>query len=221
MKDNLKYKENQITKEKSMSVTASLFIEIEKHLLQDEKPSQHLQQLLDQGALEEYPLTMLSRMQQTEQSPKYHAEGNVWIHTMMVLDEAAAVKSQSSDARVFMWAALLHDIGKPDTTKLRHGRITAYDHDRVGTALAREFLQYYDCDTDFIEKVVDLVRWHMQILYVVKDLPFAQTKAMQKHGHIEEIALLGKCDRLGRLGVQREVEENNIAEFLRKVQDSD
>jgi putative nucleotidyltransferase with HDIG domain len=40
-----------------------------------------------------------------------------------------------------MWAALLHDIGKPDTTKQYKGRITSYDHDKAGALIARKFYQ--------------------------------------------------------------------------------
>lgn len=59
---------------------------------------------------------MLHRLKGTEQSLLHHPEGDVWNHTLLVVDEAANVKNKSTDAAVFMWAALLHDIGKPDTT---------------------------------------------------------------------------------------------------------
>jgi putative nucleotidyltransferase with HDIG domain len=49
---------------------------------------------------------------------------------LLVVDEAAKRKAYSTDQRVFMWAALLHDIGKPASTRLRKGRITAYNHDK-------------------------------------------------------------------------------------------
>ena len=203
-----------------MKQDLSIFAEIQSHLIQDEMPSQYFNQIIQEGCLQDYPLKMLSRMQQTSQSAKHHPEGNVWNHTMLVVDEAAKRKEQSKDAVALMWAALLHDIGKPDTTRKRKGRITAYDHDRRGAVLAGDFLQHYSCKEAFIQKVVALVRWHMQILYVVKDLPFADIPAMQKESDIEEIALLGLCDRLGRLQVNQALEENNIAVFLNKVRNT-
>jgi len=148
---------------------------------------------------------------------------NVWNHTMLVIDEAAKVKSKSSDSRAFMWAALLHDIGKPDTTRIRKGKITSYEHDKLGAKMSKEFLEQFksnvenNVDDKFIEKVASLVRWHMQILFVVKSLPFADINRMKEQAPVCDIALLGLCDRLGRTGANRE-EEENIRIFLEKTQ---
>jgi putative nucleotidyltransferase with HDIG domain len=85
---------------------------------------------------------------------------------MLVVDQAAGLKQYSTDSRVFMWAALLHDIGKPLVTKRHRGKITAYNHDREGAELTRRFLRPLTEEEDFIERVAWLVRYHMQILYV-------------------------------------------------------
>jgi len=198
-------------------MTLQIFNDITEHLLNDERPSKYLNKLLIEGRLTEYPLNMLMELEKTEQSPKYHAEGNVWIHTMMVVDEAAAVKEKSRNPAVFMWAALLHDIGKPETTSMNNGRITAYNHDIAGARLAEDFLRYYNCTEDFIENVTALVRWHMQILYIVRGRPNANLEKMKEEADLEEIALLGYCDRMGRLGIDRELEQENIRLFLQKA----
>ncbi len=135
---------------------------------------------------------------------------------MLVVDEAAKRRNHSNDARAFMWAALLHDIGKPATTKTRKGKITSYDHDKVGARLARDFLSLFTGDHPFIDRVCSLILFHMHILYVVRDLPYGDAKAMKAQGDIGEIALLGLCDRLGRLGMDRAAEEKNIDLFLKK-----
>lgn len=106
----------------------------------------------------------------TPQSPLYHPEGSVWNHTMMVLDNAAVLKTKSRDSRAFMWAALLHDIGKTPTTKIKHGKITSYDHDVSGAELAVRFLSELTDEENHIEKVTRLVRWHMQSLYITNGL---------------------------------------------------
>lgn len=152
----------------------------------------------------------------TPQSPVHHPEGNVWNHTLMVVDRAAALKTFSAFPRIFMWAALLHDVGKPDTTKKRQGRITAYDHDRVGADLARTLLQQVTNETDFLEAVVSLVRYHMQPLYVVKNLPFQDITGMKSHTSVAEVALLSYCDRLGRGSVDPRTEAQAITTFLKK-----
>jgi len=159
---------------------------------------------------------MLYKLKETEQSPIYHPEGNAWNHTMLVVDEAAKLRNKSRDERVFMWAALLHDIGKAETTKNKKGKITAYNHETVGADLCVKFLQEFTTDDTFIQKVKGLVRWHMQILHVVKDMPFADIKSMKEEKDIREVALLGFCDRMGRTNVDTIKEKNNIIMFLEK-----
>ena len=97
-----------------------------------------------------------------------------------------------------MAAALLHDLGKIPTTKLRHGRLTAYDHDKAGEKLAREFLRCCTDDEGFLARVCALVRWHMQVMFVAHNLPFADIRGMLHSVSPHEIALLAYCDRLGR-----------------------
>jgi putative nucleotidyltransferase with HDIG domain len=135
---------------------------------------------------------------------------------MLVVDEAAKLRNKSRDERVFMWAALLHDIGKAETTKNKKGKITAYNHETVGADLCVKFLQEFTTDDTFIQKVKGLVRWHMQILHVVKDMPFADIKSMKEETDIREVALLGFCDRMGRTNVDTIKEKNNIIMFLEK-----
>ena len=196
-----------------MTDNNELFNTIEYHLINDDKPSQFINTLSETEEFLKYPMTMLEKLKST-----YHPEGNVWNHTMLVLDNAAKVKNKSSDIKVFMWAALLHDVGKADTTKVRRGRITSYDHDKVGAKLSEKFLNQFTNDSKFIKKVSSLVRWHMQILFVVKDMPFADIKSMKSQTSVKDVALLGLCDRLGRLTdeKQKEVEEENVRNFLIK-----
>lgn len=193
-----------------------VFDDIMHHLLEDELPSLYLNKLSKDNIFKQTPFSMLLRLKDTMQSPKYHAEGNAWNHTLLVVDEAAKVRNLSKDKVVFMCAALLHDIGKPDTTRYQKNRYTAYNHDVVGAKLADDFLNYFHCDKEFIKQVVLLIRWHMHILYVLKEMSFSNIEEMKKQVDIEELALLGLCDRLGRKNVNRIQEEENIRLFLEK-----
>lgn len=189
-----------------MSITSEklkLFKKIDKHLSEDVKPSIYLNKVSSNSLFSEYPFSILYRLKTIEQSPKHHPEGNVWNHTMLVVDNAAENKMKSSNSYVFMWAALLHDVGKAVSTKIRKGRITSYDHDKLGAVIAKEFLQVFFNDNEFIKKVCSLVRWHMQILFVIKSLPFANVEKMREQCNIYDVALLGLCDRLGRLGIDK------------------
>ncbi len=196
------------------------FDEFHTHLMEDEKPSLYFKALEESGLFSSgYPFTLLSALKQTEQNPTHHPEGNVWNHTLLVVDNAALVRDQSEDREVFMWSALLHDIGKPPTTRLRKGKITSYDHDKAGERLSAEFLSAFTQDESFILKVSKMVRWHMQVLMVIKGLPFANIKAMVREVPLHEIALLGMCDRLGRGEITQQMiddEKKHMKHFLEK-----
>ena len=192
----------------------SIYPEIEQHLMHDEMPSVYLNSIYDM--LSQYPFDMLHRLRHTEQSPQHHPEGNVWNHTLLVVDEAAKVRQLSRDPYVFVWAALLHDIGKPATTRIRKGKITAYDHDKAGAELSKEFLQQFSDDGGFIQKVSDLIRYHMQMLFVLNNLPYSDIRGMKRHTDMQEVALLCYCDRMGRTNSDRNKEETNMRLFLDK-----
>lgn len=199
-----------------------IFNNFEYHLLKDEKPSKYFINEMEKGLyFDQCPFCMLKKLKDTPQSTEHHPEGNVWNHTMLVVDEAALHKDKSEDKRVFMWAALLHDIGKAPTTRVKKGRIIAYDHDKIGEEMAIDFLKTLTDEEEFIKKVSKLVKWHMQILFVVKGLPFAELSRMMKQVSYKEIALLGLCDRLGRGELTDEKiqqEKDTIKRFIEKCE---
>jgi len=187
------------------------FGDFDRHLCEDAKPSEYFSALIGAGSFpREYPFDMLLKLKDVPQSPVYHPEGSVFKHTMMVVDNAARIRGFSKSPRSLMWAAMLHDLGKIPATKVRKGRITAYDHDVEGEKLARDFLRACVKDTALTEEVCALVRWHMQALYVEKNLPFADTGKMKTQADAREVALLSLCDRLGRGGLDRKGAENEI-----------
>jgi putative nucleotidyltransferase with HDIG domain len=196
---------------------ANLFDEITMHLLEDEAPSAYFNWLSKEPQFMEYPLILLQKLKETEQSLKYHPEGSVWNHTMLVVDETAKIRNQSKDKKALMWAALLHDIGKPDTTRRRRDKITAYDHDAVGARLSYRFLLDFTKDVAFIRKVCALVRYHMHMLYIMKNLPYADRNGLFREVDIQEVAMLSKCDRMGRAGVDREKEEKEYQAYITKL----
>ena len=116
-------------------------------------------------------------------------------------------------------AGLLHDIGKPSTTKIRKGRITSYAHDLEGAELALAFLSDLTDETKLAEKTMWLVRFHMQLLFVTRDMPFQDIPGMRAHTYIPEVALLSYCDRLGRIGADSAAERRNLIAFLEKCQE--
>lgn len=192
-----------------------LYKDVNAHLITDSIPSIYLSNAIKKPEFQKPPFHLLYQLKFTEQSPIHHPEGNVWNHTLLVVDEAAKRKNLCRDPAVFMWASLLHDIGKPSTTENKNGKITSYNHDKIGANLAHDFLSGFTKDQFFIESVCSFIEFHMHILYVVKKLPYANIPEMLKKTDINEIALLGLCDRLGRKGASPKEEENTIRHFVK------
>ncbi|WP_139905265.1 HD domain-containing protein [Clostridium thermarum] len=200
-------------------MTIDYFHEITSHLVNDERPSVYLNDISKEALFKGQPFKMLSDLKETPQNPVHHPEGSVWNHTMMVVDEAAKRRNRSEFKEAFMWAALLHDIGKAPTTKLRKGRITSYDHDKIGRELAERFLYKLTNDDEFIKQVAAIVRWHMQPLFIAKELPFSDIEGMLSEVSLHEISLFSICDRLGRgnMTPEKAEEEKKSVEYFTKV----
>lgn len=175
-----------------------LFLKVDDILQNSDKPSIEIKKLIDEGEFNQKPFIKIKNLEDIEQNLVHHPEGNVLNHTLLVIDKASEYKEQSKDKRVFMWAALLHDLGKLTTTKERKGKITAYGHDLQGEILARQFLNQVTDDDNFINNVCVLVKYHMQPLFYDKKLPYFKEKEIIKDSDYEEISLLSLADRLGR-----------------------
>ena len=194
----------------------SLFNDLDYHLMNDAAPSVYLNGI-ERPEFFEYPFSMLSGLRDVPQSPTHHPEGSVWNHTMLVLDLAAEKKAQAGDARVFMWAALLHDIGKAVKTKVHRGKITSPGHAKAGARMARNFLSGFSDDIRLIRKVTPFVRWHMEVLNFEKDNNSVDFNAIT--ADIDDLALLCLCDRLGRIGADLQNVEEIVNSFLRRAKE--
>ncbi len=103
------------------------------------------------------------------QDPEWHPEGKVGIHTMLVLDAAAAIADRDSldgdERAVLLFSALTHDFAKAGTTALRERngvlRWTAHGHEAAGGPLARAFLERIGIKPSIVEQVVPLVENHL------------------------------------------------------------
>jgi len=181
--------------------------ELRKLLLLAPQPSLGLSYMQETGILERrHP--MLFKLVGCEQSPLNHPEGDVWQHTLQVVDICASLKNQSQDPEVLMFAALLHDLGKPVTTCIRKGKITAYGHDLEGEKLARIFLNQLNASKNLIAGVEKLVREHMHPVLLYKTREQVSGKAIRKlvnRVNVRELLLLAEADFKGR-GKERDFE---------------
>ena len=99
----------------------------------------------------------LAPLADTVQPPEFHAEGDVAIHTRL------AIETCPSDCDPdLLWVALLHDIGKPATTKQNEdGRITAYGHAKLGTEMAGDILDRLGMPAERRERILWAIRHHV------------------------------------------------------------
>ena len=97
------------------------------------------------------------------QNPKYHPEGDVWNHTMMVIDNAATMRESVSNAEFFMIAALCHDFGKPVATCITEKGVQSIKHDIMGVPIAKEFMARINNNVDLNKYVLNMVENHMAL----------------------------------------------------------
>lgn len=135
-----------------------------KLLLKSERPSLALQSLFDMGVIESLYLELLATSG-TPQEFEWHPEGDVWVHTLMVVDAAKNVCRQEKlgkeEAQVVMMAALCHDLGKPQTTEFKDGRIKSQGHEPAGEEPTKVFLRKIGATKELEQKVVPLVKEHL------------------------------------------------------------
>ena len=135
--------------------------ELKKALLKADRPSIFFEELRKMDQLHTW-FTELEPLIGLEQDPIYHPEGDVWIHTMEVLDRAAAFRDKVSDPYRFMLLALTHDLGKIVTTSEKGGRIHAYEHETKGLPLVESFIKRITNERDVIAYVKNMVPLHMR-----------------------------------------------------------
>ena len=135
--------------------------ELKKALLKAEKPSVFFKILRETNKLDEW-FPEVKALIGIEQNPKHHAEGDVWTHTMMVLDQAAKFREQTEAPFGFMLAALTHDFGKAVCTEIVNGEIHSYEHETKGLPIAKAFLRRITNETNLIKYVLNLVEYHMK-----------------------------------------------------------
>jgi putative nucleotidyltransferase with HDIG domain len=147
----------------------------------------------------------VSRMAGVPQDAIYHAEGDVAVHTQMVLDALSAQSAyhqlQPREQEILWAAALLHDLEKYSTTVIEpDGRITSNGHARKGAMTARQIL-YREVPAPFVtrEEIVGLVRHHGLPLWVFeKPDPVKALIMASLEVNTEWLALLARADVLGR-----------------------
>jgi len=141
--------------------------EIEKLLLLSERPSVGFALALDLGVVDQL-FPELKALVGCPQEPEWHPEGDVWVHTLLVIDEARrriADLDRPQQVAV-MLGAVCHDLGKPLTTAVVDGRIRSIDHEQAGIAPATALLTRLNVQTiggyDVAHHVTGIVAHHLK-----------------------------------------------------------
>jgi tRNA nucleotidyltransferase (CCA-adding enzyme) len=143
-----------------------VWAEVEKLLLLADRPSLGLELALDLGVVDRLWPEM-KPLVGCPQDPEWHPEGDVWVHTLMVVDEARARIGalERGPAAAMMLGALCHDLGKPMTTAFLDGRVKSPGHEVAGLLPATRLLDRLNVHTldgfDVRHAVLGLVAHHM------------------------------------------------------------
>lgn len=154
-------------------------------------------------------------MKLTEQNPEWHPEGNVFNHTMLVLDAAAKFKNQTSNPTAFMWFALLHDVGKIKTTKLNSsGNWAAPQHEKVGAEMIPSVMSKLTKETKMVPYVTEMTKNHMyphKLLLMKK----VKVRRLMVKANMNDLMTFNLCDMVGKQVNTVEIKET--AEFYEKM----
>lgn len=178
--------------------------ELEKALLKAPRPSVFFGILRQMGQLKHW-FPEVEALIGIPQEPQFHPEGDVWNHTMLVLDEAAKLREQAKEPLGLMLAALCHDLGKQMAIQHDNGRIRALGHEEAGIPLAEAFLSRITREKRLHRYVVNMVALHMRPNMMAAQHSSRKSfcKLFDRSLCPEDLILLAKADALGR-GIQQD-----------------
>lgn len=179
-----------------------VWAELEKLLLRGVWPSAGLQVLLRTGALEVL-FPEIFALVGCAQEEEWHPEGDVWVHTLLVVDEAARLARLEAldDAETLrlVLGALCHDLGKPATTVFEDGRIRSRDHESQGEEPTRAMLLRLGAPHELIDDVVALVRDHLKPFHLYREQASdAAVRRLALRVPLPRLVRVARADHLGR-----------------------
>mgnify|MGYP003350605148 FL=1 len=182
--------------------------EFEKLLLAAERPSIGFALARDLGVIRQV-LPEMEPLYDCPQDPEWHPEGTVWIHTLMVIDQARRLNADLDRARLaaIMLGAVCHDLGKPQTTAIIDGRIKSPNHEAMGVEPATRVLDRLNINTldgfDVRRQVLGLVAEHLRPMAFFKARDTITDGAFRRLAHKVDLELLvrfARADCTGRAG---------------------
>lgn len=191
-----------------------IFDEIKKALLKSDKPSVFFENLRLMNQLS-FWFHEVEKLIGIPQHSVHHKEGDVWTHTMMVLDECAKVRDKAEYPLYFMLSGLVHDFGKIICTEFKKGDYHAYRHETEGRDIIKTFIRRISNENSLLSYVLNMTELHMKprILFSDNSSIKSTNKMFDLSASPNDLILLALCDGKGKIPQKpcREAEE-----FLRE-----
>jgi len=174
-------------------------------------------ELLDETGLLEQVLPEISKMKGVEQPPQYHPEGDVFVHTLLLLDKLPAGSSKT-----LAWGALLHDVGKPPTFRVAPDRIRFDGHVEIGVKMAAEICRRLRFSNEETDQILALVDNHMRFgdVHRMKESTlkrFLRLPKFDEHLELHRIDSLSSHGILDAYNYLREQQHSLPPETIRPV----
>ena len=160
-------------------------------------------ELLDESDLLVQVLPEVSKMKGVRQPPQFHPEGDVWIHTLKLLEQL-----EPNCSATLAWGALLHDVGKPPTFRQGPDRIRFDGHVEVGVAIGADICRRFRFSNDETRQILALIENHMRFA----DAPRMKASTLKRFFRLEDFPEHLALHRMDCLAAHRNLE---IYDFVR------
>ena len=186
--------------------------ELKKALLKGNRPSTFFNYLYEIGS-GNYYFKELFDLKDISQNPLFHAEGNVYNHTMLVIDNGIHHLKEVEEPYLFMLACLCHDFGKINATTTINGDIKSINHENEGDDLIKSFLNRFTNEKKIFHYVINMARLHMRPNRCAKDNSSikATNKMFDESICPNDLIMLSHMDGLGQIN---DLEKNDYRPFL-------
>ncbi|HRR77115.1 MAG TPA: HD domain-containing protein [Ruminococcus sp.] len=193
---------------------------LSENLLSADKPSQFFDELLRAGQLDKWFPEMLPLIG-LPQNIQHHHEGDVWTHTMMVLDEAAKRRDRVKQPLGFMMSALCHDFGKAVCTTVgEDGAVHSYQHEIEGLPVIKGFLERLGADDSLITYILNMAELHMEpnIMANAGSKLKKTNRLFDSSAEPFDLIQLAVCDSLGKLPGSDDTEDFLMRRYERYME---
>jgi poly(A) polymerase len=161
-------------------------------------------ELLDETGLLQQVLPEVAKMKGVAQPPQFHPEGDVWTHTLMLLEQL-----QPGCPLTLAWGALLHDVGKPPTFRVAPDRIRFDGHVEIGVAIGAEICRRLRFSNDDTRQILSLIENHMKFA----DAPRMKASTLKRFFRLENFPEHLRLHRMDCLAAHGNLD---IWEFVRE-----